>query len=77
LLEELTRQISNRLEAMFTELPGADGPSIGVELRERGRTVVIKGRRDRMLFRPPPVPLPKRIESVSDPGGSRFGRGRR
>jgi hypothetical protein len=39
--------------------------------------VRIKGRRDRMLFRPPPVPLPKRIESVSDPGGSRFGRGRR
>jgi hypothetical protein len=100
LLEELSGQISNRLEAGFTELPGADGASVGVELRERGRAVVmelpmallasavsdaiaretvrvrIKARRDRMLFRPPPVPLPKHITSVADPAGSRFGYGR-
>ena len=100
LLEQLTGQISNRLECGFTDLPGADGATVGVELRERGRTVVmelpvallasavsdtiareavrvrIKARRDRMLFRPPPVPLPKHITSVADPAGSRFGFGR-
>jgi len=100
LLEQLAGQISNRLECGFTDLQGADGATVGVELRERGRTVVmelpvallvsavsdavareavrvrIKARRDRMLFRPPPVPLPKRITSVADPAGSRFGFGR-
>ena len=99
LLDELIGQISNRLECGFTELPGAEG-NVGIELRERGRTVVmelpvallasavsdaiareavrvrIKTRRDRMLFRPPPVPLPKHITSVADPAGSRFGFGR-
>jgi len=100
LVEELIGQISNRLECGFTEQRDADGASVGLELRERGRTVVmeiptvllasavsdamaretlrvrIKARRDRMLFRPPPVPLPKHITSVADPAGPRFGFGR-
>jgi hypothetical protein len=100
LLKELSGQISNRLEAVFTELPDADGPNIGVALHERGHRIVmeipgalllradedatvreairvrIKGRRDRMLFRPPPLPLPKRITAAPDPAGPRFGFGR-
>lgn len=100
LLKELSGQISNRLEVEFRELPDGDGPSIGVELQERGHRVVmelpvalllraeadqsareairvrIKSRRDRMLFRPPPEPLPKRIAALADPGGFRFGPGR-
>jgi len=47
----------------------------------------IKAARDRMMFRPPPVPLPRHIEAALDPASSRFrfgggnnfrsGRGRR
>jgi len=101
LLGEVAGQISNRLDAAFTELPGSGNPNIGVELTERGARVVmeipeallaragedasareairirIKARRDRMLFRPRPAPLPKRITSVVEPGGPPFGRGRR
>lgn len=97
LLRKLAGQISNRLETEFRELPGADGPRLGIALVERGRTVVIeipeallasagsdpaareairvriKARRDRMLFRPPPVPLPKHIPAALDPAGPRFG----
>ncbi len=99
LLHELTGRISNRLESEFRDLPGADGPNIGIALHERGRKVVmeipgglllqaagdatvrealrvrIKARRDRMLFRPPPSPLPKRIASAPDPAAGRFGFG--
>jgi len=48
--------------------------------------VRLKGARDRMLFRPPPVRLPRHIEAAMDPASSRFrfgggssgsGRGRR
>jgi hypothetical protein len=107
LLEELTKKISRKLDAIFTELADADGPSIGVQLRERGVVVVaevpgdllieattdatarealrvrLKARRDRMLFKPPPAALSKRITPAADPGGSRStggaprGRGRR
>lgn len=108
LLEELTKRISRKLDAIFTELPDAEGPSIGVQLRERGQVVVaevpgdllvqatseatarealrvrLKARRDRMLFKPPPAKLSKRITPAADPGGSRSsgggaprGRGRR
>jgi hypothetical protein len=39
--------------------------------------VRIKGRRDRMMFRPPPRPLPKNIASAADPAFmSRGGFGR-
>ena len=100
LLKELSGQISNRLEAVFTELSDADGPNIGVALHERGQRIVmelpaalllradedatvreairvrIKGRRDRMMFRPPPVPLPRRITAAPDPAPPRSGFGR-
>jgi hypothetical protein len=98
LLRDLTSRISNGLEAEFSELPDADGPSVGILLRERRREVLveipaallieavsdltareairvrIKTRRDRMLFKAPPSPLPKHI--VSTPGLMPFGFGR-
>jgi len=108
LLEELSKKISRKLDAIFTELPDADGPSIGVQLRERGHVLIaeipgdllieatsemaareslrvrLKSRRDRMLFKPPPAALSKRITPAADPGGWRQnsgggfkGRGRR
>jgi hypothetical protein len=101
LLHQLASRISNRLEAEFTELPGPDGPNIGVALQERGHRanveiseallmradadttaleairIRMKAARDRMLFRPPPRPLPKNITAAADPGFSRdSGRGR-
>lgn len=39
--------------------------------------VRIKARRDRMLFCPPPTPLPRRIAAAPDPASGRFGYGRR
>lgn len=101
LLRDLSSRISNGLESEFSELPGADGPNVGITLRERRRHVVmevpaalllqatedasarealrvrIKARRDRMLFTPPPSPLPKRIATTPAPGGllTGFGRG--
>ena len=42
LLRVLTARISNRLETAFTELPRADLPSIGIELRERGKRLVME-----------------------------------
>jgi len=101
LLRDLTNQISTGLEATFSEMPGAEGRSvgIGVVLRERHREVVIeipeallvqavddvsareavrvriKGRRDRMLFREPPKPLPKHIAAAAAPGSMNFGFG--
>jgi hypothetical protein len=42
LLRELTRRISKRLEAEFTSLPCADGPNIGIQLREGHRKVVME-----------------------------------
>ena len=41
-LRELTRKVSQQLTSEFTNLPGEDGPNIGVQLREDGRTVVIQ-----------------------------------
>lgn len=100
LLRDLAGRISNGLESEFSELPDADGPNVGVTLRERGRRVVmeipgallmqagddatareairvrIKARRDRMLFRPPPSPLPKHIAPAATPGAMHFGFGR-
>jgi hypothetical protein len=42
LLRELIRRISKRLEAEFTNLPGADGPNVGIELREGNRKIVME-----------------------------------
>lgn len=42
LLEEVTANISSRLEAHFTDLAAGEGMSIGVHLKERGRSVVIE-----------------------------------
>lgn len=55
-------------------------PTAREELRVR-----LKAKRDRMLFRPPPRPLPKNIASAADPallgrggfGRQQHGRGRR
>jgi len=98
LLRDLTSRISRALETEFSELPDADGPSVGIILRERRREVTveipaallteatgdatareairvrIKARRDRMLFKAPPSPLPKHIATV--PGAMPFGVGR-
>lgn len=100
LLRQLAARISNRLEAEFTEPPGADSPNIGIALLERGQRgtleipqellaraqaepaaletirVRIKATRDRMLFKPPPRPLPKNITPAADPGFGRTGFGR-
>lgn len=100
LLRDLTNRISGALETEFSELPGDDGPNVGVVLREQRRRVVIeipatllmeavedpsareairvriKGRRDRMLFRAPPSPLPKHISATPLPGSMHFGFGR-
>jgi len=106
LLRELAQRISTRLDAEFTEPPGADSPNIGIALTERGRSATlevpaallaradgeadvrealrqrIKATRDRMLFRPPPTPLPKNIAAAGEPAffrgrGPGSGRGRR
>ena len=37
--------------------------------------VRIKATRDRMLFKPPPMPLPKKITAAPDPSSTRFGMG--
>ena len=42
LLRDLTNGISNGLETEFAELPSADGPNVGVILRERRRQVVME-----------------------------------
>ena len=42
LLRDLTTRISNGLESEFSELPGADGPNVGITLRERRRHVVME-----------------------------------
>ncbi len=109
LLRDLAGTISHRLEATFSERTGTEGSTLGVELAERGKTVLmeipsallsraheepvarhalrirLKSTRDRMLFRPPPRPLPKNIASAADPAffgrsggfGRQSGRGRR
>jgi hypothetical protein len=41
-LRELTRRVSRQLTAEFANLPGEDGPNIGVQIREDGRTAVIQ-----------------------------------
>jgi hypothetical protein len=42
LLRDLTSGISNGLETEFTDLPGHDGPSVALILRERRRQIVIE-----------------------------------
>ena len=42
LLRDLTTRISNGLESEFSEVPGPDGPSVGITLRERRRHVVME-----------------------------------
>ena len=63
------------LEISEALLMSADAePSAREALRVR-----LKATRDRMLFRPPPTPLPKKITAAADPaafrGGFGFGRG--
>lgn len=42
LLRDLTGRISGGLETEFSNLPGDDGPNVGIILRERHRQVVIE-----------------------------------
>lgn len=42
LLAAVTRQISRRLEAGFTDPADLDGPTVAIHLRERGRRLVIE-----------------------------------
>ena len=42
LLRDLTTRISSGLESEFSELPGPDGPNVGITLRERRRQVVME-----------------------------------
>ena len=42
LLRDVTGRISSGLETEFSELPGADGPNVGLILRERRRQVVME-----------------------------------
>jgi hypothetical protein len=42
LLRVLSGRISNRLTADFTELPARGGPNVGIELRERGKRMVME-----------------------------------
>jgi hypothetical protein len=98
MLASLSRHISRRLDAIFTDPQIPDGTNAAISLHERGKRVTmevpdalvinattdavaresfrvrIKARRDRMLFRDPPAPLPKRIERVEQPGYFRSGR---
>jgi hypothetical protein len=72
--KKVAMEISSTLLARAHEEPAARE-----ELRVR-----LKARRDRMLFKPPPRPLPKNIASAADPAllnrgsfGRPQGRGRR
>ena len=73
-------RLNERDRGVVLELPRAllaqarEDPTARESVRVR-----LKSARDRMLFRPPPRPLPKRIEGAMDPGAMRFGdrRGRR
>ena len=42
LLRDLTSRISGGLETEFSNLPGDDGPNVGIILRERRRQIVIE-----------------------------------
>jgi len=42
LLRDVTNRISSALETEFSELPGVDGPNVGLILRERRRQVVME-----------------------------------
>jgi hypothetical protein len=42
LLRELSRRVSKRLVAEFANLPGTDGPNIGIELQENGQKVLVE-----------------------------------
>ena len=71
-------ELSERGKGVTMEIPVAllarahEEPAAREELRVR-----IKSTRDRMLFRPPPRPLPKNITSAADPAFmSRGGFGR-
>jgi hypothetical protein len=70
-------ELVERGRRVVMEVPAAlferaeDDPSAREAIRVR-----IKAKRDRMLFRAPPVPLPKRIAAAPDPAGPRAGFGR-
>jgi len=92
LLAAVSKKISRRLEASFTDPAELDGPKAAIHLNERGKRLVlempetllieatsntaarelfrvrVKAKRDRMLFREPPAPLPKKIEPAQQPG---------
>jgi len=42
LLRDLSSRISRALETEFSELPDADGPGVGIILRERRREVTVE-----------------------------------
>jgi hypothetical protein len=70
--------LRERQRHVLIEIPVAllmqavDDPSAREQIRIR-----MKARRDRMLFRPPPTPLPKHIASAPAPGGAHMGFGGR
>ena len=66
-LHEDGRRVAIEIPATLLERATGD-----VTAREEMR-VRIKGRRDRMLFREPPRPLPKRIAVAPTPGSLQFG----
>jgi hypothetical protein len=66
--------LRERGKTVVMEVPGALLAQAGTDpTAQEAMRVRIKGRRDRMLFRPPPAPLPKRIEPAGTPGGGYFG----
>lgn len=73
-------RLTERGRQVLMEIPddlligAGDDPVLREDLRVR-----IKSRRDRMLFRPPPGPLPKHVPTAFEPptGRGGFGRGRR
>jgi hypothetical protein len=69
-------RLQERGKKATMEIPGlllqeaADDATARETMRVR-----IKATRDRMLFRPPPTPLPKKILATPDPSSTRFGFG--
>jgi hypothetical protein len=70
ILRERRRQVTIEIPATLL-VEAADDPVAREAIRVR-----IKARRDRMLFRPPPSPLPRHIAAAPAPGGMPFGFGR-
>jgi hypothetical protein len=68
-LQERGKKATMEIPALLLQQAGEDA-SAKETMRQR-----IKATRDRMLFRPPPTPLPKKISAAPDPSSTRFGFG--